>query len=102
MACCRDRRHHRRLRRRQDDDADPSVDSVMNNVLTNVFQSVYICQYFDNISEIVDKTIRIPRLSYIVIITRSKGPFFLNSEASFTMRMVGRNINTLLIRRLLL
>lgn len=67
----------------------------MNNVLMNVFQFVYIWEYFDNISEIVDKTIRTPKLS-------KSSFFFLNSEASFTMRMVDRNINTLLISRLLL
>lgn len=52
----------------------------MNNVLMNVFQSVYMWQHFDNINEIVDK-IRIllgyqGRAIGIVIITRNKSPFF--------------------------
>lgn len=76
----------------------------MNNVLMNVFQSVYIWEYFDNISEIVDKTIRIPRLSYTYsnYYEKQESFFFLNSEASLTMRMFDRNINTLSISRLLL
>lgn len=76
----------------------------MNNVLMNVFQSVYIWEHFDNINEIVDKTIRIPRLCYTYCnyYEKHESFFFLNSEASFIMRMVDRNINTLLISRLLL
>lgn len=77
----------------------------MNNVLMNVFQSVYIWKHFDNINEIVDKTIRIPRIpsyTYCNYYEKQESFLFLNSEASFTMRMVDRNINTLLISRLLL